>query len=173
MSAFLSALLIFSLRVVDVSIDTVRIVFLIQGRRWLAGGLGLVQAFVFIFAVAQVLRDLDDPARMVGYAVGFATGTVLGSSIERWIGMGQAIIRVIVPFDTPQVASTLRASGFGVTVIGAEGLQGPVRVTLVVVPRRRTADAIRLIRRVNPEAFVTIESTSAPDLPLRRIRVRV
>jgi uncharacterized protein YebE (UPF0316 family) len=153
-----------------VSIGTIRIVFLVQGRRWLAGALGLVQSFVFIFAVAQVLKDLDDPIRMVGYALGFAAGTVLGSTIERWIGMGQAIVRVIAPFDTPQVAPSLRAAGFGVTVLNAEGLQGPVRLTFVVVPRRRTTHALDLIRSSNPAAFVTIESTSAPDLPLRRRR---
>jgi len=172
MPAFLSALLIFSLRVVDVSIDTVRIVFLIQGRRWLAGALGLVQSFVFIFAVAQVLRDLDDPVRMVGYAVGFATGTVLGSTIERWIGMGQSILRVIVPFDTPPVAPGLRAAGYGVTVVHAEGLQGPVRITFAVVPRRQITHAIGLVKEVNPTAFLTIESTSAPDLPYRWSRFR-
>ncbi len=173
MSVFLSALLIFSLRVVDVSIDTVRIVFLIQGRRWLAGALGLVQSFVFIFAVAQVLQDLDDPIRMVGYALGFATGTVLGSTIERWIGMGHAIVRIIAPFDTPTVAPALRTAGFGVTVLNAEGLQGPVRLTFVVVPRNKTAYAVGLVKQANPEAFITIETTSAPDLPMRRIRVRV
>ncbi len=169
----LSALLIFCLRVVDVSLDTIRIVFLIQARRWLAGALGLVQSFVFIFAVAQVFKDLDDPVRMVGYAMGFATGTVLGSTIERWIGMGHVIVRVIAPFDTPQVAGALRAAGFGVTVLNAEGLQGPVRLSFAVVPRRRTSEAIKLIKQVNPEAFFTIESTTAPDLPMRRIRVRV
>jgi hypothetical protein len=104
MDLFLSSLLIFGLRIVDVSLDTIRIVFLIQSRRWLAGALGLVQSFVFIFAVAQVFQNLDEPLRMVGYASGFAAGTVLGSSIERWIGMGHAIVRVIAPFDTPQAA---------------------------------------------------------------------
>lgn len=168
MHAFLSALLIFSLRVVDVSIDTVRIVFLIQSRRWLAGALGLIQSFVFIFAIAQVLRDLDDPVRMVGYAVGFATGTVLGSTIERWIGMGHAIVRVIVPFDTAPVAPGLRAAGFGVTVVHAEGLQGPVRIAFAVVPRRRTKEALDLVRSINDAAFVTIEATKTGGLPYRR-----
>lgn len=168
MDLFLSSLLIFGLRIVDVSLDTIRIVFLIQSRRWLAGALGLVQSFVFIFAVAQVFQNLDEPVRMVGYAAGFAAGTVLGSTIERWIGMGHAIVRVIAPFDTPQVAGTLRAAGFGVTVLNAEGLQGPVRIAFAVIPRRRTTEVLRMVREANPEAFVTVEATTAPDLPVRR-----
>ena len=87
--------------------------------------------------------------------------------------MGHVIIRVIAAFDTPQVAGALRAAGFGVTVLNAEGLQGPVRLSFAVVPRRRTAEAIKLIKQVNPEAFFTIEATTAPDLPMRRTRVRV
>jgi uncharacterized protein YebE (UPF0316 family) len=170
MDLVLSALLIFSMRVADVSIGTVRIVTLVQGRRFLAGGLGFFESLIWILAASQVIGNLDDPVRIVGYAGGFAAGTVLGSTIERWIGMGKALVRVVAEVHDPPVASRLRELGFGATVLNAEGLEGPVRLTFTVIPRRRTKEVLGVIRAINPDAFVTVESTTTPDFQGLRLQ---
>jgi uncharacterized protein YebE (UPF0316 family) len=157
MDLFLAALLIFSLRLVDVSLGTIRIVLLTRGEAWKAGAVGFFESMTWVFAVSQVLRDLDDPVRMVGFAAGFAAGTFLGVLIERWLAMGNRIVRVIAPVDTPQAADALRAAGYAVTVLNGEGLSGDVRLAFTVVPRRRLKEVLRIIETVNPKAFVTFE----------------
>lgn len=170
MDLVLSALLIFSMRVVDVSFGTLRIVTLVQGRRLAAGGLGFVESLMWVLAASQVIGNLDDPIRIVGYAGGFAAGTVLGSSIERWIGMGTTLVRVVADVDAPPVADRLRNLGFGCTVLNAEGIDGPVRLTFTVVPRRRVKEVLGQVRATNPDAFVTIESTTTPDFQGLRLQ---
>lgn len=157
MDLFLSALLIFGLRLVDVSLGTFRIVLLTRGEGWKAGLIGFVESLTWVFAVSQVLRDLDDPVRMLGFAAGFGAGTLLGVAMERWLAMGTRIVRVIAPVDTPQAADALRAAGYAVTVLNGEGLQGDVRLAFSVVPRRKLKEVLAIVEEINPQAFVTFE----------------
>jgi uncharacterized protein YebE (UPF0316 family) len=168
MTAVLGAFLVFAMRVTDVSLGTIRIVMLVRGRKWIAGALGFFESLVWVLAAGLVLTNMDSPLRIVAFAAGFATGTVLGGTVEGWIAMGQSVLRVITPFDTPEVAPTLRQAGFGVTVVNAEGKNGEVRLAFTVVPRRRGAEILSIVHTVNPDAFVTLEDVSTPELKLMR-----
>lgn len=169
----LSALLIFSLRIVDVSLGTLRIGFLVRGQRRLAGLFGFFESLVWLIAAAQVLANLDSPIKFVAYAGGYATGTMLGVSIERWLAIGESIMRVVTPVDSPPVEDELRAAGYYVTLLNARGRDGDVRVSFSVIPRRKIPDVLKLLKRVSPSAFVTFESTTpvrmaAPAQGLRK-----
>ncbi len=168
MTPVLGALLVFFMRVADVSLGAIRIVMLVRGRKWIAGILGFFESLVWVLAAGLVLNNLDSPPRIIAFAAGFAAGTVLGGTVEGWIAMGQSVLRVITPVDTPTVAPALRAAGFGVTVVNAEGLNGDVRLAFTVVPRRRNDEVLSIVRRHNPEAFVTLEDVSTPELRLMK-----
>lgn len=168
MDDVLSALLIMLLRLVDVSLGTIRIVLLTRGERWRSAVVGFAESLTWVFAVSQVLRNLDDPLRMVAFAAGFALGTALGVTIERWIAMGTMIVRIVAPIETPQATDALRAAGFGVTVLNGEGLQGEVRMAVSVVPRRRLREVLAIVHRLNPGAFVTFDQVYQPSAPYRR-----
>lgn len=168
METFLGALLIFALRLVDVSIGAVRIVTLVRGERWLAGLLGFFESLTWVIAAGLVFSNLHSPVRMVAFALGFGAGTVLGSTVERKIALGKSVLRVITPFESPEVAPALRAAGFGVTVVNAEGKNGDVRLAFTVVPRRKTGEVLSIVRSVNQEAFVTVEDVATPEVRARR-----
>lgn len=165
---FLAALLIFSLRLVDVSLGTVRIVLLTRGIQWQAGLVGFFQALTWVIAAGQVINNLDDPVRIVAFAAGFAGGTVLGVAVERWLAVGTTILRVVAPVDSPQVAAALREEGFKVTVLNGEGRDGDVRLTFTVIPRRMSKTAVGVIRGINPDAFVVLEDVRAPEPRYRK-----
>lgn len=166
----LDLLLIFFLRLLDVGIATVRIVLLGKGRKLAATGLGFVEALVWVLAISRVLDGLDDPLRMVAFAGGFAAGTYLGALVEEWMALGQVLIRVIAQVESPDVATLLRENDFGATVVNGDGMTGEVRITFSVVPRREAKRVSRLIQQRNPDAYVTVESTTAIDLPHRHER---
>src|SRR5688500_7266827 len=112
------ALLIFSLRICDVSIGTCRMLYAMRGRRFLAAGLGLIESAIFIFAISSALTGAaQNPWKMVGYAVGYATGTFLGMTLEGWIASGTIITRIISKHHSRQIAEALRAAGFGLTAV--------------------------------------------------------
>jgi uncharacterized protein YebE (UPF0316 family) len=163
-------LFIFVLRAIDVGMGTVRIVLLSRGRKGTATIIGFFEALVWVVAVSRVLGGLEDPARMVAFAAGFAAGTYVGSMVEEWLAIGQSLIRVVTTSGSPAVAPVIRQKGFGATVLNGDGMNGEVQVTFTVVPRRSVSDVTRLVHEVNPDAYVTVETTSSIDLRQRHDR---
>jgi len=156
----LSAAVIFLLRIADVSIGTLRIGFLVRGRPGIAGGLSFLESLVWLTAAAQVLSNLDSPTKFIAYAGGYAAGTMLGVQIERWVAVGDVLMRIVAPFDSPSPTRALRDAGYMVTEMNAAGRDGQVSVSFAVLPRRRVGQALRLVQSVAPEAFVAFEGTN-------------
>lgn len=164
MSLLLSAVVIFILRLADVSLGTLRIVFLVRSKRRLAALVGFFESVIWVLAAAQVLSELDEPLKMVAYAGGYAAGTLLGSSIEGWLAMGNVLVRIVAPVESPHAYEVLREAGYALTVVNGEGRDGEVRVAFAVMPRRQAARALGMVAEVNPDAFVTVEDARLPDL---------
>lgn len=156
MEVFLSALLIFCLRVCDVSIGTLRMLFTVRGRKCVSSSLALVESAIFIFALSRVMRDLNSPAKLLAYAAGFAVGNFSGITIERWIGSGTILARIVAQNAVLLVG--LRDRGFGVTILQGQGREGDVAILLVVAPRRRERELLELVEKLDPTAFVTLDA---------------
>lgn len=168
MDTVLISLAIFVARLADQSIGTMRIIFLMRGKRAVSGLLGFFESAIWLLAVSQVVTNIDQPLKVIAFAGGFGAGTALGGTVERWLAIGKGVLRVVAPFDSPQASTALRQAGFAVTDVNAEGRNGPVRLAFSVVPRKRKQEALAIVRRVNPEAFVTFEEVETPNLAARR-----
>lgn len=151
------ALAIFLLRIIDVSCDTMRVIFAIRGKRAIAASLGFVQALVWIFAVANAVKHLDSILHVLGYAGGYATGTFVGVSLEQAIAYGVATVRVVSRTAGVEIANALRESGHGVTVFPGVGRDGAVEILNSVVQRGHLAEVLEIITAKDREAFVTVE----------------
>jgi uncharacterized protein YebE (UPF0316 family) len=151
------ALVIFCLRIVDVSCDTMRVIFAIRGKRLVAAGLGFVQALVWIFAVSAAVKHLGSVLHVLGYAGGYATGTYVGISLEQAIAFGVATVRIVSKRAGVEIADALRAQGHGVTVFPGFGRDGAVEILNSVVQRRHVADVVKVVIANDTDAFVTVE----------------
>ena len=123
MDIFLAASAIFLLRLLDQTLGTLRTLYVNKGKPSFGALLGFVESAIWVVAISQVIRDLDSPFLVFGYALGFASGTIVGSYIESSIAIGDVVVRIFSPKDEDslQVADTLRSEGFGVTIISGEG----------------------------------------------------
>lgn len=155
---------VFAMRIVDVSLQTIRIVVLMRGHVRLAALLGFFESLTWVTAASLVFANLGNPFRAVAFAAGFGAGVLVGGLLERRIAMGNSFVRVVAPVDAPQVAPGLRTAGFPVTVVNAEGRDGEVRIAFLVLPRRRLKEALTIVNGINPDAFVTSEEVGLPDL---------
>ena len=151
------ALAIFLLRIVDVSCDTMRVIFAIRGKRVIAAMLGFVQALVWIYAVGNAVKHLDSFWHVFGYASGYAMGTFVGISIERAIAYGVATVRVVSKHAGVEIAEHLREKGYGVTEFPGFGRDGSVEILNSVVHRGHLNDVLAVIEQWDPDAFVTVE----------------
>jgi uncharacterized protein YebE (UPF0316 family) len=151
------ALVIFFLRIVDVSCDTMRVIFAIRGKRAIAAALGFIQALVWIFAVGNAVKHLNSVLHVLGYAGGYAMGTYIGVSLEQAIAYGVATVRIVTKRAGIGIAAALREQGYGVTESQGVGRDGAVDVLNSVVQRRHLDDVLSLVTTMDGEAFVTVE----------------
>jgi len=151
------ALVIFGLRIVVVSCDTMRVIFAIRGKRGIAASLGFIQALVWIYAVGNAVKHLGSPLHVLGYAGGYAMGTFVGVSLEQAIAYGVATVRIVSRAAGVEIATALRASGYGVTVFPGFGRDGAVEILNSVVQRRDLTDVLNIITSKDSGAFVTVE----------------
>ena len=119
MDIFLAVAYIFLLRLLDQTLGTLRMLYVNKGKPTFGAALGFIESAIWVVAISQVIKDLDDPFLVVGYALGFASGTIVGSYIESSIAIGDVVIRIFSPKDDDSqlVAQKLRSEGFGVTII--------------------------------------------------------
>jgi uncharacterized protein YebE (UPF0316 family) len=163
-AALLSAALIFLLRVTDMTLDTLRVLFVMRGRKSIAWILGFFQATVFVLAISSVLRNLSNPLNILGYAAGFATGVVVGMVIEERLAIGHAHLRIISPRRGYAVADRLREEGYAVTEISARGKDGMVSMLNCSVLRKNVDRVRAMVNEVDGDAFMTAEDIR----PVRR-----
>ena len=88
-------LVIFGLRIVDVSMSTVRIVLSVRGHKKIVPLIGFFEVMIWVLAVGNAIRFLDSPWHLLGYGAGFATGNMVGLWIEEQLAIGYATIRVV------------------------------------------------------------------------------
>lgn len=157
----LGYLFIFAARVVDMSLDVIRILMLTRDRRLMAAVIGFVEVTVFILALNQVLSGgLTDPLKIAAYAGGFATGNYVGSLIDSKLALGFLSLQIFPKADkVREITERLRAEGFGVTSLQGQGRDG-VRVILFVNLKRKDLDrALDLLECIQPGAFYHISDT--------------
>jgi uncharacterized protein YebE (UPF0316 family) len=160
----LFALLIFALRIIDTSLATIRVLFVVRGRRLFSWILGFFQALLYVVAISSVLANLDNWYYMLAYAAGFATGVVVGMAIEDRIAVGHTHLTIISPLRGAIIADELRANGFAVTEIAARGKDGTVNLLLCNVNRRDMQQAESIVQEADSDAFITAENVT----PVRR-----
>ena len=160
MDLVFSALIIFSLRLADQSLGTMRSLLVAKNKPMYAAFIGLMESAIWIVAISQVIKDVNDPVLIGAYAAGFAAGTILGSYIEGLLGVGNIVIRVFTSFKSPSVAEPLREKGYGVTIIDGEGKDGPVKIYLCIIPRRELKLVLKMIEEISPNAYITTDMST-------------
>jgi len=162
--AWLGAGLIFLLRVSDMTLDTLRVLVVMRGKKGYAWILGFFQAAIFVLAITSVLSNLDNPLNIIGYAAGFGTGNVVGMLIEERLAIGHILLSIVSPRRGSAIAELLREEGYAVTEISGRGKDGMVTLLNCSVLRKNVDRVRKLVNQVDPDAFITAEDVR----PVRR-----
>ncbi len=154
-------LLIFVARICDVSINTIRIIYMLGGRRLTATLLGFFEAFIWLLVIREIFKHLDNWLCYVAYPAGFACGIFVGMIIEEKIAYGKVIVRIITRKDVNQLIQYLNAQQFRFTKVEAEGPDGKENLVFTVLDRERLDDLLNKLKELIPTAFYTIEKVKA------------
>ncbi|MFH1723702.1 MAG: DUF5698 domain-containing protein [Elusimicrobiota bacterium] len=152
-------LIIFALRICDVSIATIRMLLMMRSAKMIVPILAFFEILIWIFAIGSAIKNLNSPWHILGYAGGFATGTVVGMWIEEKLAYGYATARFISKKSGAELGAILRERGFGVTELSGRGREGEVAVFVSVVRRKELEDLVAAAQQADPDIFVTVEET--------------
>lgn len=156
-------ILIFISRVCDVTLGTIRIIFVSRGIRKLAPLLGFFEVLIWIVVIGQLVQHLHSVTAYLGYAGGFAAGNFVGMWIENRLAYGTYIIRVIIAEKGDFLAQKIHDAGFGVTRLDAQGYTSPVKIIYTVVKRRDVNRVLSIIHETAPNSFVSTEEVSSTE----------
>jgi uncharacterized protein YebE (UPF0316 family) len=154
---FLLPLLIFVARICDVTLGTLRIIFISKGKKYLAPILGFFEVLIWITTISRIMHNLDNWICYIAYAGGFAAGNYIGLLVEERIAMGVQMIRIVTQRDATSLIDSLNKQGYGATSIEAKGSKERVHVIYTVVKRENIRDVVGVIQEFNPKAFYSIE----------------
>jgi len=154
-NVWLIALLIFVVRVLNMALDTVRMLTVMRGMRTVTWILGVFQTALFVIALGSVINDLNNPINIAAYSFGFGTGNVIGMMLEKRLAFGYINITIISPTHGQELAEKLRKKGHAVTVIPARGKDGEVEILECSVQRKFAKEIQDTALESDPKAFIT------------------
>lgn len=156
MEFVLGYLLIFLAKCSDVTLATIRTIFVVKGKKKLAFCIGFLEILIYLFAMDKVLGDMGDMLKVISYALGFATGNVVGITLEEKLAIGLITAQVFTGKDVDDFAEYLRQHGFGVTVIEGKGREGVKYILQVVLDRKHLNNFQNTINSYDSRAFVAV-----------------
>ena len=154
---FVIPLLIFAARVADVSMGTVRVIFISKGLKYLAPVVGFFEILIWLLAIGQIMKNLSNPICYIAYASGFAMGNFTGIWIAEKLSLGVVLMRVVTKKDASQLVELLKSADYGVTSVDGHGTTGQVKVVFTIVPKKEVKRVTDLIKKFNPKAFYSVE----------------
>lgn len=154
MNAWQLVVVIVVINIIYVSLSTIRFIFVMKGQRVLAGGLSMIEVFVYIIGLDIALKNIGQPINLAAYCVGWGIGVYLGSRIEEWLALGYVTVQIVVDNEQSTLPNQLRDKGYGVTSWIAEGRDGPRLTMLVLAKRSNEKKLLHLLGNIAPRAFV-------------------
>ena len=156
-------ILIFLARIMDQSIGTLRLIFLSKGFRFLAPALGFFEVIIWLVAVGQIMKHLDNFMCYIAYGSGFAMGNYIGIMLDRKLSIGNVLVRAILRKENQDLIDYLNKHNFGLTVVDAAGARGKVKVLFSIIKRKDTQAFLNILYDFEPEAFYTIEDVKTTN----------
>jgi uncharacterized protein YebE (UPF0316 family) len=153
--------MIFCARICDVTMGTIRVIFISKGIRCLAPVIGFFEVIIWLLAIGQVMNNLTNVVSYVAYGAGFATGTYIGMYIEERISIGLASVRIITKEDPKELVQYLRSHKYGVTSIDGEGGTGKVKMVFTIIKRQDLGHVVGIIQQFHPNAFYSVEEVKS------------
>lgn len=157
-------LLIVIARMVDVTLGTLRIIFVSRGDRVIAPILGFFEVLVWVVAISQIMQNLNNPLTYFAYAFGFAIGNYLGIQAEDKLAIGHLVVRLFVTKGGEDIMQKIINAGFGITSIKGKGATNEVTILYSVIKRKNLESFLAIINESDQKIFYSVESAREAHL---------
>ena len=152
---------IFLARIIDVSISTFRTMIMVRKKSIFTPILAFCEVFIWFIAARKALNtNMDSILIPIFYSLGYATGTYIGGCLSRKFIKNINSIEVTTTKNNTKVINGLRKEGYAVSVISLKNnYQGKKDLLIVDVKSKNTQEALKLIKELDPKAFIVVKDT--------------
>lgn len=160
MTIFILCIKIFLVRILDVSLGTLRTIITIKGKAVVASVVGFIEVFIWFLIVREALNtDVTSIWVAISYSLGFATGTYIGSILSSRFIKGNFGLQVIT--DDYSIVDVIRKNGYGVSVLDVEGhnKEAEKYMLLIEITNDKLHSIRNLIKSLDPNAFIVVTET--------------
>jgi uncharacterized protein YebE (UPF0316 family) len=169
-------LLIFMARVTDVSLATMRVMYIMNGAKRWAPILGFFESMIWLLAIGQIIQNISNAWSYLAYASGYATGNFVGMLIEEKIAMGRMVVRIIGKSNVSDLIGWLIDKGYRYNSVEAMDHEGNANILFTVVPRSKLDEFLKVVRYYQPDAYYTVEGVkrvSDDDVVIERPKTSI
>ena len=153
---------IFFVRLLDVSLGTIRTIMVVKGKNFYAAIIGFMEVLIWFLVVREALNvDNMNIFIPISYSGGFAVGTYLGGILSNKFISGNYGVQVILSDSDHKKVDIIRENGFGVSVINIKGklLERSKLMLFIEINKKRFSDLEKLIKKIDSKAFVVVNET--------------
>ena len=151
-------LFIFLARILDVSMGTIRIIFISRGMKYLAAAIGFFEMLIWLFAISRIMFEITNMLNYIAYAGGFAVGTFVGMAIEEILAMGYLSVIITTSKDTAEMVGKLDMAGYKITVVDTQGGTKDRKMIFAIVKRDKLRNIISIIKEIDANVFYAVEN---------------
>lgn len=153
-NALIMLAIIFTVNVLYVSLMTIRMILTLKGRTYIAAFVSMFEIVIYVVGLGLVLDNLDQIQNLIAYAIGFATGLIIGSKIEEKLALGYITVNVVSANPDLKFTQRLREKGYGVTSLSSYGMDGDRLSVQILTPRKYELNLYQAIHEIDPKAFI-------------------
>ena len=152
---------IFLVRIIDVSLGTVRTIFSVKAKSLIASLIGFIEVTIWFLIVREALNsDSNSIWGTLSYAAGFATGTYIGGMLSKKFINGNLGVQIITDDTNENMITTLRKEGYAVSVIDVKGQDNDNKYMLFVEITNRNFDHLKkIVKSIDNKAFIVVNET--------------
>jgi len=149
---------IFLARIIDVSMGTIRIIFISRGMKYVAPVIGFFEMLIWLFAISRIILEMANILNYIAYAGGFAVGTFVGMAIEEILAMGYLSVIITTSKDTAEMVGKLDLAGYKITVVDTQGGTKDRKMIFAIIKRDKLRNVISIIKEVDANVFYAVEN---------------
>ncbi len=154
---------IFFARVLDVSFGTLRTVYTVKGKELIASVIAFIEVLIWFIVAREALSGpLEHPILIaVSYAGGYATGTLIGTTISNLFVDGLVMVQAIIEKNDQNLINKIRKQGYGISIVPLKKEADNIKkeMLLIETSKKNIKNLANLIKKEKPNAFIIISET--------------
>ena len=154
---FFIALKVLIARMVDVSLATVRTMYVVKGNKIVSSIIAFIEVLIWYYASRSIFNgDMDSIVILISYALGYALGTLVGSFINDIFISGIYSIQVISSSISNKDILFIKKCGFGVTVVDSVDKK---KILFLEINKKRYKECIKLLKSLDNNSFIVVNDS--------------